>query len=47
MDRLRSEDSLSTGASFIPEIEMGYMMSPNKECSSYTAEAYAMAKANI
>ncbi|XP_070158749.1 uncharacterized protein [Polyergus mexicanus] len=45
-DGSRSEDSLSTGDAFyIPEIEIGYMMSLNKECSNFTAEACAVAKA--
>lgn len=41
----RSEDSISTGCAFvIPEMEMSYMISLNKDCSSYTAEASAIAK---
>lgn len=44
-DGSRSEDKISTGSAYyIPEEEMGYMVSLEKSCSNYTAEAVAIVK---
>lgn len=45
-DGSRSEYNISTGSSYyIPEEEMGYMISIDKKCSNFTEEAVAILKA--